>query len=439
MTRKTVPIGERDIQSLTGAFTSSLDPKTILTSVAERTSQLLNATRCSVVRVDPERHPGKAFVFSSIDDSTIEGYELDLEDYPEIEYALDQNLPILVRDEPDDKIAVRIRKLRRKVPFPVSLAIPLTYQAESFGVLFLRFADAGVDISREAITFCQLIAFGAAVSLHNAQELQSVMAEVHQRENYAQQLADANQLRMETLSAASHDLRIPLNSIIGYTDLLTEGAYGEMPPEQKQVLGHVNDNAQALLQIVNTLIDYARLEEGKVPVQVSDGEVPRLVDDLRLTLDPFLHNRSVELDFQIVGKPTLFRTDWGEAQAGPHQPAAQCHQVHRARNRLARGPAGRKERHLRGPGYGHRNRSRAPARHLRPVAADQPGRCRRSRRPGALDRQAVYRHDRGQDRGHEQARGGDDFPSPDPSGVPGRARGMIDWPNWPFGIYEPGR
>ena len=312
MARKTVPIGEQDIQSLTGAFTSSLDPKTILTSVAERTSQLLNATRCSVVRVDSERYPGKAFVFSSIDDPTIEGYELDLEDYPEIEHALDQNLPILVRDEPDDEIAARIRKLRRKVPFPVSLAIPLTYQAESFGVLFLRFADAGVDISREAITFCQLIAFGAAVSLHNAQKLQSLMAEVHQRENYAQQLVDANQLRMETLSAASHDLRIPLNSIIGYTDLLTEGAYGEMPREQKQVLGHVNDNAQALLQIVNTLIDYARLEEGKVPVQVSDGEVPRLVDDLRLTLDPFLHNRSVELDFQIIGKPTLFRTDWAK-------------------------------------------------------------------------------------------------------------------------------
>lgn len=312
MARKSVPIGERDIQSLPGAFTSSLDPKIILTSLAERTSQILNATRCSVVRVDPERYPGKAFVFSAIDDPTIEGYALDLQSYPEIERALDQNLPILVRDEPDDEVADRIRKLHRKMPFPVSLAIPLTYRADSYGVLFLRFDDPDIEISREAIMFCQLIAFGAAVSLHNAREFQGLMAEVEQRESYAQQLADMNRLRMETLSAASHDIRVPLNSIIGYADLLADGAYGDVSEEQKGVLENIYENAQALVQIVNTLIDYARLEEGKVPVHLSEGEVSRMVDDLRLTLDPLLHKRETVLDFQIVGKPPLLRTDWGK-------------------------------------------------------------------------------------------------------------------------------
>ncbi|MGH7821812.1 MAG: GAF domain-containing sensor histidine kinase, partial [Candidatus Binatia bacterium] len=310
MARKTVPVGERNIQTLPGTFTSSLDPKVILTNLAERTSHILNATRCSVVRVDPVRHPGKAFVFSAIDDPSIEGYSLKLKDYPEIEVALEQNIPILVRDDPNDEVAKRIRKLHRKLPFPVSLAIPLSYRAESFGVLFLRFSDPAHEISREAIMFCQLIAFGAAVALQNAREYETLLAQVKQREHEAQQLADANRLRMETLSAASHDIRVPLNSLVGYTDLLLEQAYGPLAPQQREVLGYMSDNAQNLLQIVNTLIDYARLEEGTVPIDVFEGEVSTLLDELRNIVEPLTQSRPFDVDFQIVGALPLVETDW---------------------------------------------------------------------------------------------------------------------------------
>jgi signal transduction histidine kinase len=310
MARKTVPVGERDIQALPGTFTTSLDPKVILSSLAERTSQILNATRCSVVRVDPVRNPGKAFVFSAIDDPSMEGYSLALEDYPEIQIALEQNLPILVRDEPTDEIAKRIRKLHRKMPFPVSLAIPISYRAESYGVLFLRFSDHGHEISREAIMFCQLIAFGAAVALQNAREYEHLVREAKLQEDLAQQLADANRLRMETLSAASHDIRVPLNSLVGYTDLLLEEAYGPLAPEQREVLGYMTVNSQNLLQIVNTLIDYARIEEGTVPIDVSEGEVSRLLDEIRNTIEPLTLNRPFAVDFQIRGTLPLLETDW---------------------------------------------------------------------------------------------------------------------------------
>ena len=309
MGRKTVPVGEREIQEISHVFPSSLEPKAILTNLAERTSQILNAERCSVVRVDPKRHPGKAFVFSAIDDPSIEGYSLALEDYPEIQLALEQNQPILMRDAPDDAVAARIRERHRKLPFPMSLAIPLLYRSEQFGVLFLRFADDHV-ISREAIMFCQLIAFGAAVALHNAREYDELLAEVRQREHQAQQLADANRLQLETLSAASHDIRVPLNSIIGYTDLLLEDIYGELPAEQRDVVRRILDNGQSLLQIVNTLIDYARLEEGRLPVEITEGEVPKLFEDLRVTVEPLLYGPAVGLDLQIDGTLPLLATDW---------------------------------------------------------------------------------------------------------------------------------
>ena len=303
-------VGYRDIQELPNVFTSSLDPKVILSNLAERTSQILDATRCSVVRVDRLRHPGRAFVFTAADDPTIEGYSLNLEDYPEIQIALEENHPILVRDEPDDPVAARIRARHRKLPFPISVALPLSYRAESFGVLFLRFSDPNHSISKQAIAFCQLIAFGAAVALHNAREYEELLAEVKKREHEAQQIEDLNRLRMEIFSSASHDLRIPLNSIVGYVDLLCEQAYGELDPEQHEVLGYVADNAQALLQIVNTLVDHARLEEGKIPVNVSRGEIPRLLEELRITFEPLTLRRDVRLDFQSIGRIPPVETDW---------------------------------------------------------------------------------------------------------------------------------
>ncbi len=303
-------VGYRDIQELPNVFTSSLDPKVILSNLAERTSQILGATRCSVVRVDPVRHPGRAFVFTAADDPTIEGYSLNLEDYPEIQVALKENHPILVRDEPDDPVAARIRARHRKLPFPISVAIPLSYRAANFGVLFLRFSDPNHSINKQAIAFCQLIAFGAAVALHNLQEYEELLAEVKKREHEAQQLEDLNRLRMEILSSASHDLRVPLNSIVGYVDLLSECVYGETKPAQLEVLGYIADNAQALLQIVNTLVDHARLEEGKIPVTVSRGEVSTLLEELRITVEPLAQRRDIRLDFHSQGRIPSLETDW---------------------------------------------------------------------------------------------------------------------------------
>jgi signal transduction histidine kinase len=310
MARPIEVLGDPRLELLPGAFPSSLEPKAILSSLAERTSQILNATRCSVVRVDPSRHPGKAFVFTAIDDPSIEGYTLDLEDYPEIRAALERNAPILMRDLPDDEVAAQIRARHRRLPFPVSLAIPLSYAGESFGVLFLRFSDPHQPISREAVMFCQLIAFGAAVALHNARQYEQLLAQVEYREQQAQTLADANRMQLETLSAASHDIRVPLNSIIGYTDLLLEGLYGEVQQQQKEVLERILENAQNLLEIVNTLIDYARLEEGRVPLELSRGEVATLFEDLRVVLEPLAQRRDLELSFQICGAVPLVQTDW---------------------------------------------------------------------------------------------------------------------------------
>ena len=301
-----------DLLLVPHVFTSSLDPKVILSALVERASEILRATRASVVRLDPERHPGRAFVFTATDDPSIEGYALELADYPEIEAVVNLGHALLVRDHPSDPIAGRVRARHRKLPFPLSVLFPLTYRERSFGVLFLRFADSQHPLRREDLQFCELVAFGAAVALHNVHEHEQTLAELRRREHEAERSEEAHKLRMEMLSSAAHDLRTPLHSMVGYVDLLLEGAYGDVSSDQREALDHVAASALSLVEMVNNLVDYARIEEGRHRLDVTEGEVAQLLEDLRFTFEPLARRRSLELELETTGAIPTVRTDWGK-------------------------------------------------------------------------------------------------------------------------------
>ena len=300
----------RFLQALRDEITSSLDPKIVLSSLAAGTSRILGATRCSVVEVDPLRHPGRGFVFTAVDDPSIEGYSLDLANYPEIEAALAENRPIRVHDDADDPIAARIRQRHRVLPFPLSVVLPISYREQRFGVLFLRFARADAAIGAEAVALCQMIAFGGAIALNSTREYELLIAETERREHEAEELREALRLRLELLLAASHDLRTPLNSIVGYLELLGDGAYGALDTAQRDVLAHLVRNSMSLLEIINTLIDHGRLERGQVPLRVTAGELSQLLDELRLMIEPLAGVRPVRIRFEASGPLVRLETDW---------------------------------------------------------------------------------------------------------------------------------
>jgi signal transduction histidine kinase len=303
-------LSSRLADALPREITGSLDPKVVLSSLAAETNRILNATRCSVVRVDPERHPGKGFVFTAVDDPSIEGYALDLANYPEIELALAENRPVRVRDEPGDGVAERIRDRHRKLPFPLSIVLPISWGKLRFGVLFLRFADPNVVVSDEAMALCQVIALGAAIALSSAQQYEVLVAEARKKEHEADELREALRLRIELLSSAAHDLRTPLHSLVGYLDLLDEEAYGPLAPKQHETVGHLLRNISSLLEIVDTLIDHSRLERGAVPLAIASGEISQLLEELRLTIEPLTRGRPIRVEIRTDGAIGLFATDW---------------------------------------------------------------------------------------------------------------------------------
>jgi signal transduction histidine kinase/CheY-like chemotaxis protein len=123
----------------------------------------------------------------------------------------------------------------------------------------------------------------------------------------ASHLRRADEMKSRFLSNMSHEFRTPLNSILALSGLLLERADGELTAEQEKQVGFIRTGAEALLELVNDLLDLAKIEAGKVEVQPVEFEISNLFSALRGMLRPLLISRTVHLVFEDPsGIPALY-------------------------------------------------------------------------------------------------------------------------------------
>ena len=132
----------------------------------------------------------------------------------------------------------------------------------------------------------------------------ALYAELDER---ADHLRRADEVKTRFLSNMTHEFRTPVNSILSLTQLLAE-RLGVDPLEQNEVY-YIRKSAQQLAEIVDDLLDLAKVEAGKVEVRPALFEVEQLFGALRGVLRPLLVNQSLSLVFEDpVGLPPI-RTD----------------------------------------------------------------------------------------------------------------------------------
>jgi CheY-like chemotaxis protein/two-component sensor histidine kinase len=128
----------------------------------------------------------------------------------------------------------------------------------------------------------------------------------------ASHLRRADEMKSRFLSNMSHEFRTPLNSIFALSGLLLDRADGELTSEQDKQVGFIRKGAETLLELVNDLLDLAKIEAGKVEVQPVDFEVANLFSALRGMLRPLLVTQSVGLIFEDPGQIPCLYNDEGK-------------------------------------------------------------------------------------------------------------------------------
>jgi signal transduction histidine kinase len=128
----------------------------------------------------------------------------------------------------------------------------------------------------------------------------------------ADHLRRADEIKSRFISNMSHEFRTPVNSIQGLARLLLDGVDGELGPEQKRQVTFIRKAADSLSELVNDLLDLAKVEAGKIIIRPIDFEVETLFGALRGMLRPLLVSDSVDLVFEEpTGVPPL-HTDEGK-------------------------------------------------------------------------------------------------------------------------------
>lgn len=146
------------------------------------------------------------------------------------------------------------------------------------GLLAAGFNERTGPFSQRETRLFRSIAQQAAIALENARLVES--------------LRGASRLKSEFIGTMSHELRSPLNVVIGYTELLLDDVMGPLAAEQRQALEQVRQHGFELADLIQETLDVNRLEAGHLPIDIEVFTVASFIDELK---------KSIPLDWDKPG------------------------------------------------------------------------------------------------------------------------------------------
>jgi signal transduction histidine kinase len=149
----------------------------------------------------------------------------------------------------------------------------------------------GLTLSHSARTNAHL-----AVEAHALNEELQVINE--QLEDRTAEAEEANKAKARFLANMSHDLRTPLNAIIGYADLLDVGARGAVTPEQREDLRRIKRSGQHLTSLINDVLDFAKIEAGRLRLRVEAVSVKRVLSDVEALVAPQIRTTGLDISYR---------------------------------------------------------------------------------------------------------------------------------------------
>src|ERR1700744_3528073 len=124
-----------------------------------------------------------------------------------------------------------------------------------------------------------------------------VMVLYSELEDRAIELQQASEMKTRFISGITHELRTPLNSIVSLAGLLIRRIDGELTAEQEKQVLFIQRSAQNLTEMVNDLLDLAKIEAGKVSIKPSEFTIGEFFSALRGMFRPLATNENVQLIF----------------------------------------------------------------------------------------------------------------------------------------------
>lgn len=144
--------------------------------------------------------------------------------------------------------------------------------------------------------------------LESLNQLSNIQAEMN---NLAQTAQDANQARAKFVSVVTHELRLPLTSIKGYTDLLRQGIVGPVNDQQKNFLAIIRNNVERMSALISDLSDLSHIQSGRLKLQPKNTTVQAVIEEATDSLKAKFEEKNQTLELQVPTEPINLHVDHG--------------------------------------------------------------------------------------------------------------------------------
>jgi signal transduction histidine kinase/putative methionine-R-sulfoxide reductase with GAF domain len=273
---------------------STFDLKTVLQTLVESVARLCEADMAAI-----RRPKGTAFLHVASHGSPTE-YDAYMQSQP-IEpgrgtvagRVLLEGKPIHIADVRADPEYTMVG-IAQRAGFHTILGVPLLREESPIGVIILGrkevrpFTDKQIEL---ATTFADQ----AGIAIENVRLFDDI-------QDKSRQLEVASQHKSQFLANMSHELHTPLNAILGYTELMADGAYGEPSEKMLGILKRLEANGKHLLGLINDVLDLSKIEAGQLVLELSDYCIQDIAQTVRSTLEPLATDKKLAFKVEMASE-----------------------------------------------------------------------------------------------------------------------------------------
>lgn len=190
----------------------------------------------------------------------------------------------------DDDLEPRLNKLTTS-----SMVVPLRARGRTLGALVLTSTSPSRLYEREHLLIAQELADRAALAVDNAKLYEAAVL--------------ASRTKSDFLGVMSHELRTPLNAILGYSDLLLLGIAGTISEDSHGYIDRVRACAKHLLQLIEQILVFSRMETGKEPLMRESVALHPLISEVMALVQPVATEKGLAINISTDSPDVTVQSD----------------------------------------------------------------------------------------------------------------------------------
>ncbi|MEE3717239.1 PAS domain S-box protein [Tumidithrix elongata RA019] len=321
---------QQTLAGITQQIRQSLNVQVILATVTEQVKQLLKVDRAIVYQLFPDNTSRIVEEAVNFEYPSVKNFYWDTNNL--LEEDLESHLsgkPIIAHDLQTFDLSESLRdfliqaEVKSQIVAPILLRLsPSATEPEQeaivgsklWGLLIVHNCAKKRLWKYSEARLLQQIANQLAIAIQQADLYQQLQEELEERRQAEVKLMESNEqlaisnadlaratrLKDEFLANMSHELRTPLNAILGMSEGLQDNVFGELNPREKKAIATIEHSGRHLLELINDILDLAKIESGKLELQIAPVSVKSLCDSSLSFVKQLALKKNIQLVMTIA-------------------------------------------------------------------------------------------------------------------------------------------